>query len=161
MRLIPILIAATAFALSAPFVLLGDGNSLRDETLDAKAPQRGVSLNAMLISASNEKGDSDRRLAAYVPNLKTSLRFESFQLIGQATARVEMPGSTEIALPQGQTVKVEVAYYGEGKVWMRVIWMDGDRQVMNVVDSKWDRGKPAVAGTTKDGQNLALLITPR
>jgi hypothetical protein len=161
MRLIPILITAAALACTAPFALGGDANNLRDNTLDAKAPQRGVSLSAMLISASNEKGESDRRLAAYVPNLKTSLRFETFKLIGESSARVEMPGSTEIALPQGQTVKVEVAYYGEGKVWMRVIWMDGDRQVMNVVYTKWERGKPAVAGTTKDGQNLALLVTPR
>lgn len=161
MRLIPILFAATALALAAPFAMHGDGNNLRDETLDAKAPQRGVSLNAMLIAASSEKADSDRRLAAYVPNLKTSLRFESFKLLGEGSSRIEMPGSTEITLPQGQTVKIEVAYYGEGKVWMRVIWMDGDRQVMNVVYTKWERGRPAVAGTTKDGQNLALLVTAR
>lgn len=161
MRLIPILFTAAAFALTTPFVMHGDGNNLRDESLDAKAPQLSVHLNAMLISASSEKVESDRRLAGYVPNLKTSLRFESFKFIGEGSARVDMPGDTEIALPQGQTVKIEAAYYGEGMIWLRVIWMDGSRQVMNVVYSKWQRGKPIVTGTTKDGENLAIIVTPR
>ena len=162
MRLIPILIAATALMLVAPFGATASGDKLRDDTLDATAPVRSLNLNVMLISASSEKGESDRRLAGYVPNLKTSLRFESFKFIGEGTARIgSLPGDTEIALPQGQTVKVEAAYYGEGIVWLRVIWMDGSRQVMNVVYAKWQRGKPIVAGTTKDGQNLAIIVTPR
>jgi hypothetical protein len=161
MRLIPILITATTLVFSAPFAVGGDGNSLRDSSLDATAPQLGVNLSAMLISASNEKGESDRRLASYVPNLKSSLRFESFKLIGEGSARITMPGSTEIALPSGQSVKIEADYYGEGMVWLRVIWMDGSRQVMNVIYAKWQRGKPIVAGTTRDGENLAIIVTAR
>jgi len=162
MRLIPILFATVALMLVAPFGATGAGDKLRDDTLDAKAPVPSLNLDAMLILASNEKGDSDRRLAGYVPNLKSSLRFESFKFIGEGSARIgALPGSTEIALPQGQTVKLEASNYGEGMVWLRVIWMDGNRQVMNVVYAKWQRGKPIVAGTTKDGQNLAIIVTPR
>jgi len=162
MRLVSYLSAAAVLALAAPFASLhGQANSLRDESLAAREQAGSVSLSAMLISASSEKGESDRRLAAYVPNLKSSLRFETFKLIGEGSARIEMPGTAEITLPRGQVVKIEAAHYGEGMVWLRVNWMDGNRQVMNVVYAKWQRGKPIVTGTTKDGENLAILVTPR
>ncbi len=64
-----------------------------------------------------------------------------------------------IALPQSQSVKVESAYYGEDMVWLRVIWMDDGRQVMNVVYAKCPRGKPIVV--VRRGENLAIIVTPK
>lgn len=160
MRLIPILLAAAVFA--PWFSLHAAPNNFRDDSFDKRASAQSVTVNAILIAASNEEGDTDERLAAYEENLKRNLRFDKFEFLGEGSVHIAMPGDASIALPRGQSVKVETAYYGENMVWLRVIWMDGGRQVMNVVYAKCPRGKPiVVGGAASEGQNLAILVTPR
>lgn len=160
MRLIPMLIAAALVAVT-PFAATGAGEKLRDDSLDTRTPARQVAVQAILISASNDAGESDSRLASYVGNLKRNLRFERFSYLGEGATKIDMPGDAEIDLPQNQSVRVEAAYYGEREVWLRVIWMDGGRQFMNVVYSKWRRGQPiVVGGAARGGQNLAIIVTP-
>jgi len=138
--------------------------NLRDDRLDDRrtAPAREVRVSAILISAFNGEGETDPRLAGYENNLRRSLRFEKFGYLGEGSVRIAMPGDAPIRLPGGQTVEVEAAHYGEGVVWLRVIWMDGERQFMNVVYSKWPLGKAiVVGGLAKEGRNLAIILTPR
>ena len=161
MRMIPILIAA-ALVLCSPFTAVGAGEKLRDDSFDKRTPARQVTIQAMLISASNEAGETDARLSDYESNLKRTLRFERFSFLGEGSTRINMPGDAEIDLPQNQSVRVEAAYYGEREVWLRVIWMDGGRQFMNVVYAKWRRGQPiVVGGASRGGQNLAIIVTPK
>lgn len=160
MRVIHVFIAAVCL-LGATLAVVAEEKRGAAHTAE-KAPDRNVTLQAILISASNEKGETDRRLAAYAKNLKSSLRFESFKYLGEGSTRIEMPGNSEISLPQNQKVVLEAAYYGEGMVWLRVIWRDGDRQFMNNVYAKWKRGTPIViGGAARGGESLVIIVTPR
>ncbi len=161
MRLIPTLTLFGLILALAPLAP-GAGNKLRDDTLDRKSSTRSVQVSVTLISASSEKGETDERLAPYADNLRRMLRFESFGFIGQGSTRIQMPGTAEVSLPQGNAVKLQAAHYGEGVVWLRVIWMDGDRERLNVVYARWERGKPLIlGGSGAGGENLAIIVTPK
>lgn len=158
MRLIPILAAAVSMIVGLLPAHAAPSN-FRDGSFDKKAAAQKVTVNAILISASNEEGETDQRLSSYETNLKRNLGFEKFEFLGEGSATISMPGDATIALPQAQSVKVESAYYGEDMVWLRVIWMDDGRQVMNVVYAKCPRGNPIVV--VRRGENLAIIVTPK
>lgn len=162
MRLIPILIAAVVLASIGLAPTPAPAQNLRADSGAAKQPERSVTVNAVLILASNEKGQTDPRLAEYERNLRNVFRFEQFTSLGQGSTRMSLPGDAEIRLPANQTLDLEAAYYGEGMVWLRVVWKDGGRVFMNNVYTKWARGTPiVVGGAAKDGGRLILIVTPR
>lgn len=161
MRLIPALMMFAVVLALAP-VAPGAPNKLRDDSMDRRTPDTSVQVNVTLITASSEKGETDARLAPYADNLKRMLRFESFGFLGQGTTRIQMPGTGEVSLPQGNAVKLQAAHYGAGAVWLRVIWMEGDRERLNVVYARWERGKPLIlGGAGAGGENLAIIVTPK
>jgi len=55
-----------------------------------------VTVKGILVSASNEGGQSDRRLAAYEANLKRILHAESLHLIGEDSTSLAVPSSGEL-----------------------------------------------------------------
>jgi len=81
-----------------------------------------VTVKGILISASNEPGESDRRLAAYVPNLKRILRFESFHYLGEHSASLAVPAKGELSLGDGQLVALATESADGKTVLLRVRW---------------------------------------
>lgn len=121
----------------------------------ARAADAGV--KGILISASNEKGESDPRLAAYVPNLKRILRFESFRHLGEDSASLSVPGSGELSLGNGQTVSLETEN-ADGKTLLKVRW-GGVRH-----EYVLQRGGTTVLGgssTGKKGEVYAVILVGR
>ena len=81
-----------------------------------------VSVHGILISASNESGESDRRLAAFVPNLKRILRFESFHFLGEDSVALAVPGNGALALGDGQNVELATESSDGKTVLLKVRW---------------------------------------
>ncbi|MDB6114535.1 MAG: hypothetical protein JWQ83_271 [Lacunisphaera sp.] len=81
-----------------------------------------VTVRGILISASNESGESDRRLAAYVPNLKRILRFESFHFLGEDSAALGVPANGALALGDGQNVELATESADGKTVLLKVRW---------------------------------------
>ena len=162
MRLIPMFLAVTAHMLCGLIASTSHAQNLRADSADERPQVRSVNVGAILISASNEDGPSDNRLSAYEATLRRTLPFSHFTYLGESSTRIAMPGNGAIALSRGQSVKIEAAYYGEKTVWMRVIWMDGGRQRINLVFARQERGVPVVvSGGVANGSNLAIIVTPR
>lgn len=93
--------------------------------LPAPAHAAEVTIRGILVSGSNEKGESDRRLAAYLPNLKRILRLESFRHLGEDSVSLGVPGSGKLSLGGG----IDVATEGtDGKVIVKVRWPAGRAQ---------------------------------
>ena len=117
-----------------------------------------VTVKGILISASNESGESDRRLSAYVPNLKRILRFESFHYLGEDSTSLAVPAKGELSLGDGQRVEL-VTESTDGKtVLLKVRWGSVRHEFV------LQRGSTTVLGgssTGKKGEVYAVILVGR
>jgi len=81
-----------------------------------------VSVRGMLISASSEAGESDRSLAAYVPNLKRILQAQTFHLLGEDSAALAVPGGGTLSLGNGQQVELATEAANGKTVLLKIRW---------------------------------------
>ncbi len=121
-----------------------------------------TSLRAILVAASNEKGASDRRLAAYEPTLRSILRFESYRFLGEGSATLGVPEEGTLSLGQGHRLEVETEGSGKGAIRLRVAWYDGDEILMRTVITQRP-GVPSVLGGPRrgDGEVYAVIVIGR
>lgn len=128
-------------------------------TIAADAGQTRV--RALLVIASNQKGESDARLSAYEPNLRRVLRFESYRLAGEGSANLASPGKATVNLGHGHSLALETSK-GEagGSVRLQVNWQEGGRLLINT-GLVLPPGKPAVLGgpsSGKEGEVWAVIL---
>lgn len=131
-------------------------------TLTAHAAGRS-SLQGILISASNEPGRTDRRLAEYEPTLKRILRFESFRFLGDDTASMSAPDDVRLSLGEGHQLAVVVERADEKSIHVRVHWTGGGRTLMDT-GLTLRPGVPAVLGGPSNGNKgevYAVLLIGR
>lgn len=121
-----------------------------------------TSLRAILVAASNEKGASDRRLAAYEPTLRSILRFESYRFLGEASAALAVPAEGTLSLGQGHRLEIETEASEKGAIRLRVAWYDGGQILMRTVISQRP-GVPSVLGGPRrgDGEVYAVIVIGR
>lgn len=139
MRLIPLFLLL-AFSLVLP----------RSAALAAEGGHAHV--EALLVIASNQRGESDERLSSYEPTLRRILRFESYRLAGEGSA--DVAGKATINLGHGHSLELESG----GS--LRVNWKEGGRSLMNTGISPRS-GVPVVFGgpsTGKEGEVWAVII---
>jgi hypothetical protein len=119
----------------------------------------GVTVRGILISASNESGESDQRLADFVPNLKRILRFESFKFLGEDSASIGVPGTGKLSLGGGQSVELTTESSDGKTVLLKVRWSAGVRH-----EYVFQRGGTTVlAGpsTGRKGEVYAVILIGR
>ncbi|MES2692145.1 MAG: hypothetical protein V4773_01645 [Verrucomicrobiota bacterium] len=118
----------------------------------------GVAVQALLITASNGKGGSDPRLAEYEANLKRSLRFDTFKLVGQGSANVA--GNATIGLPGGHRLQLSGGERAGNGLKVRVEWTQGGRELMNT-QLTLQPGIPAILGRGGEGEAPVVLLIAR
>lgn len=121
-----------------------------------------ASVQAILITASNDPGKTDPRLARYEPTLRRILRFESYRFVGQGSASLESPGSGTINLGNGQQLEITTDDSSRG-LRLRVAWKQGRRTLMETGLSL-NPGVPAVLGGPGTGNGdevYAVILTGR
>lgn len=117
-------------------------------------------VRALLVIASNQKGESDARLSAYEPNLRRVLRFESYRLVGEGGANLASPGRAAINLGRGHSLALETSKGDGGGVRLQVNWQESGRLLINT-GLVLPPGKPAVLGgpsSGKDGEVWAVIL---
>jgi len=125
----------------------------------AQAAER-MSLQGILISASNEPGQTDRRLAQYEPTLRRILRFESFRFRGDDSATFEVPGSGSLMISDGHELTVTTESADSKSIHLKVRWTSGGRTLMNT-GLVLRPGIPAVLGgppNTEKGEVYAVIL---
>ncbi len=122
-----------------------------------------ASVEGILITASNEAGQTDRRLAPYEATLRRILRFESFRQVGTGRASVDIPANGTLSLGDGHELELE-AEASDGKgVHLKVRWTADGRTLMNT-GLALRPGVPAVLGgpsTGNKGDVYAVLLIGR
>jgi hypothetical protein len=117
-----------------------------------------VTVKGILISASNESGESDRQLAAYVPNLRRILRFESFRHLGEDSASLAVPAKGELSLGEGQRMELATESADGKTVLLKVRWGSVRHEYV------LQRGGITVLGgssTGKKGEVFAVILVGR
>jgi hypothetical protein len=128
--------------------------------LFASAHAANASLEGILITASNEAGQTDRRLAPYEPTLRRILRFESYQYVGSDRAQLDVPASGSLSLGDGHELEITTEQSDGRSVHVKVRWTAGGRTLMNT-GLVLRAGVPAVLGgpsTGKGGVYAVILV---
>ena len=123
----------------------------------------GASITGILLAASNERGATDRRLAAYEPTLRRILRFESYRFLGEDNASLGFPGKGQLSLGNGHQLEIETEGADGKGIRVRVRWIAGGRTLMNT-GLVLKAGVPAVLGgpsTGKKDEVYAVILTGR
>lgn len=110
----------------------------------------GVSVRAILISASPQKGKSDPKLAPFEATLRRILRFETFRAVGEASARVSEGGRATLTLAQGHRLELSGDRTGARETRVRLRWRQGNRDLMDTALAL-PAGRPAVLGGPAHG----------
>jgi hypothetical protein len=130
--------------------------------LPARAAER-ASLQGILISASNESGQTDRRLAQYEPTLRRILRFQSYRFLGDDRVSLEVPASGTLTLGDGHQIEVTTESSDGKAIHVKVRWTGGGRTLMNT-GLVLRPGVPAVLGgpsTGNKGEVYAVILIGR
>ena len=117
-------------------------------------------IQGILISASNDRGETDRRLTAYEPTLKRILRFESYRFLGDDSASLGVPESGHLSLGYEHQMEITTESADGKSIHIRVRWTQGGRTLMNT-GLVLRPGVPAVLGgpsTGKKGEVYAVIV---
>ncbi len=117
----------------------------------------GASVRAILVTASNAEGKSDRRLAAYEPTLRRILRFNSYRFLGEAATAVDVPGDGNLSLGQGHRLELTTEQSDGGSLRLRITWFDGRRTLMQT-GLVLRPGVPAVLGGPARGEGEVYAV---
>jgi hypothetical protein len=143
----------TALALLALFLLVGLAPL-------ARAAER-ASFDAILIAASNEPGQTDRRLGPYEGNLKRVLRFAKYRQVGEGGTSLNVPGQGQIRLGRGHALELEADEGKGGKVSVRVNWVINGDSFQNTGVSLAPGGVTVLGGAAGDGDEVLAVILIR
>lgn len=138
-------------------LLLAAGAAPVAERASARA-----AVQAILVSASNAKGETDRRLSAYEPTLRRILRFESYRFLGEGTASLGVPAAGRLSLGRGHTLELETEAADGKALRVKVRWIGEGRTLMNT-GLALRPGVPAVLGGPANdrGEVYAVILIGR
>ena len=116
----------------------------------------GVTVDALLILATNEQKPMDRRLERVEFQLRRIFKFEYFEYQGQGQAQVSLPSTFTIDLGGGHELRVN-ATGKDDRVRAEVEWVgDGRSLLRTTVNMK--KGAQAILGGVPDKEKKGTLI---
>jgi hypothetical protein len=121
-----------------------------------------TSIQGILITASNEAGKTDGRLAQYEPTLRRILRFESYHFIGDDTTNLDIPATGNLSVGDGHALEITTEKSDGKSIHVKVRWTAGGRTLMNT-GLTLRPGVPAVLGgpSTSKGEVYAVILIGR
>jgi hypothetical protein len=122
-----------------------------------------ASVQGILITASNDQGNTDSRLSRYEPTLRRILRFESYRYVGEGSTSLDIPANGTIQIGNGHRLEVETEESNGRGVRLRVKWLQGNRTLMET-GLTLNPGVPAVLGgpgTGSKGEVYAVILIGR
>lgn len=123
---------------------------------------RALHVEALLVLAGNQPGETDARLAPYEPTLRRILRFDTYRLAGSGSTTVAATGPSELGLGRSHSLHLAQESGGRGPR-LAVRWQEGGRTLMNT-GLNLRPGVPAVLGgpsTGEKGQVWAIILIAR
>ena len=122
-----------------------------------------ATIEGILISASNEAGQTDQRLAAYEPTLRRILRFESYRFLGNDSASLGIPEQGRMDIGAGHQLEVGMESSDGRTIHVKIRWIAYGRKLMET-GLVLRPGVPVVLGgpsTGNKGEVYAVILTGR
>ncbi len=122
-----------------------------------------ATVEGILLTASNDRGQTDGRLATYEPTLRRILRFESYRFVGDGSATLSVPGDGTASLGSGHVLEISAEQSDGRTIHAKVRWIAGGRTLMST-GLVLRPGVPAVLGgpaTGKKGEVYAVIVIGR
>ncbi len=120
-----------------------------------------VTLEAMLILASNDPSAQDPRLDQIEYKLRRTFKFEYYRHYGGQSAIVNLPGQTSLDLGHGYRLSVSASEASDDRVRAGIQWFRGDEVVLNTT-VVMSRGTPVVlGGVPHEGGTLIVTLVAR
>lgn len=127
--------------------------------LPSAASARPVTIQAMMIHASNQSSAQDSRLDFIEFKLRRVTGFEYFRHYGEGSAVLNVPGVTELDLGHGFRLAINALKAEGGKLKAHVSWLRDGTVLLNTVVSM-ERGAPfALGGIAHEGGTLIVVLT--
>jgi hypothetical protein len=142
MRIIPLILAALFAATALP--------------PQARAAQP-ASVQAILITASNNKVPADPRLAPYEATLQRNLPESSFRFVAQGSTSVSTGGHARIPLAGGHRVELEGEKQSKDGIKLKIQWLNGRSPVMGG-EFTLHPGVPVVLGRRPSGDGDVPIV---
>lgn len=121
------------------------------------ASAQTVTMEAMLIHASDRPAALDYRLDKVEYRLRRIFGFEHYGFLGESRTLLTLPSQTTASLGHGYTLWVNAAGR-DGRVRAEVQWRRGSEILLSTTVSQ-KRGVPAVlGGPPHDGGTLILVL---
>lgn len=126
------------------------------------ARAQSADVEGILITASNERGSTDGRLAQYEPTLRRILRFESYHYVGSDSTNLSAPGSGSLGLGDGHQLELTAERIEGRSVHVKVRWTANGRTLMST-GLVLRAGVPAVLGgpSKGNGEVYAVILVAR
>lgn len=124
------------------------------------ATAQATTVNAILITAGNNGGATDPRLAPYEATLRRVLRFNHYSFQGSDATRVSDGSRATLMIGQGHELTIEG---GANPYSIHIQWTEGGRSLMNT-GLTLRPGVPAVLGgpsTGREGEVYAVILIAR
>ncbi len=127
----------------------------------ATAAAKPVSVEAMLILASNEPTSLDQRLEYVEYKLRRIFGFEYYRYYGEGTAILEVPGQTTLDLGHGFTLEFNATDGEDGKIRANVRWLRGQDVVLNTTVGMKRNAPVILGGIQHEGGTLIVTLTAK
>lgn len=118
-------------------------------------------FEAQLIRASNDSAPLNYKLDRVVPKLRKVFKFQSYDLIGEGSGSINVPGSGTIDLGKGHSLEMSVKGDKGDTYKAEIRWMKGG-SVQFTTGARLSHGEPLVLAGPKDGNGtLIITVTPK
>ncbi|MFH0879665.1 MAG: hypothetical protein V2A34_08125 [Lentisphaerota bacterium] len=116
-----------------------------------------VTLNAMLIRASNDGAPLDQRLEAIEFKLRRVFQFEYYRFVGESSSTISLPGDVTLSLGQGIRLEVKSFHADGDRIRSQVRWLRNDDVLLSTT-VVMTRKVPVILGGVPDGSGT-LIVT--
>jgi hypothetical protein len=129
-------------------------------TFAARADAGTVTIEAMMIHASNDAAPMDRRLERVEFQLRRIFGFQFYKHYGEGQAVVNLPGQTALALGHGFHLDIN-AQHKDGKIRAQVNWIRGGESLLNTTVSMKPGNHVILGGVPFEGGTLIVTLVAR
>jgi hypothetical protein len=116
-----------------------------------------VTIEAMMILASDDSAPLDRRLDRIEYKLRRIFGFEHYRHFGEGRVTVELPAETTLQLGKGYRLRIDARKADKGRIRTRVEWFKGEQPLLST-SVVLKKGAPAILGGPPHGEGT-LIVT--
>jgi len=137
---------------------LGPESTRPEITTSSATIQKKILIKVQIISADNQSNFTDPDLFEINKDLRETLNFTSFTLIGEENLRLKTGEKGVLHLTQGHSLAIIPRSIGSSNSRIEVAITKGNRQLLHTFIESVDEGATIIGGPRSEGEAILLRI---